>query len=320
MSKRDFLSLLDFSKDELGSLIERAKTFRKMHARGDVYQPLVGRTAAVIMQLSSTRTRLAFEAGLAQLGAHAVFLSTKDSQMGRGEPIEDLARVLSEMVDIVMIRTLEQSDMQTLADYASIPVINAMSSLLHPCQLLADVQTFEELRGSIKGKRVAFLGDGYNMCHSYINASTQWDFELRIACPDAHQPNAEILASGHNAQRVQTAREAVADADLVVTDVWSSMGHEGQEAQRREIFEPYQVNEALLDKAKSDVLFMHCLPAHRGEEVSATLLDDPRSVVWQEAGNRLHSQKALVEFLLRGHNGANPTRPEPARTWVTARA
>ena len=168
MSKRDFLSLLDFSKDELDSLIERAKTFRKMHARGDVYQPLVGRTAAVIMQLSSTRTRLAFEAGLAQLGAHAVFLSTKDSQMGRGEPIEDLARVLSEMVDIVMIRTLEQSDMQTLADYASIPVINAMSSLLHPCQLLADVQTFEELRGSIKGKRVAFLGDGYNMCHRIL--------------------------------------------------------------------------------------------------------------------------------------------------------
>ncbi|HAH79899.1 MAG TPA: ornithine carbamoyltransferase [Gammaproteobacteria bacterium] len=307
MSKRDFLSLLDFSKAELGSLIERAKTFREMHARGDVYQPLVGRTAAVIMQLSSTRTRLAFEAGLAQLGAHAVFLSTKDSQMGRGEPIEDLARVLSEMVDIVMIRTLEQSDMQTLADYASIPVINAMSSLLHPCQLLADVQTFEELRGSIKGKRVAFLGDGYNMCHSYINASTQWDFELRIACPDAHQPNADILANGHNAQRVETASEAVADADLVVTDVWSSMGHEGQEAQRREIFEPYQVNEALLDQAKSDVLFMHCLPAHRGEEISATLLDDPRSVVWQEAGNRWHSQKALVEFLLLGHNGATPT-------------
>ena len=307
MSKRDFLSLLDFSKAELGSLIERAKTFREMHARGDVYQPLVGRTAAVIMQLSSTRTRLAFEAGLAQLGAHAVFLSTKDSQMGRGEPIEDLARVLSEMVDIVMIRTLEQSDMQTLADYASIPVINAMSSLLHPCQLLADVQTFEELRGSIKGKRVAFLGDGYNMCHSYINASTQWDFELRIACPAAHQPNADILANGHNAQRVEAASEAVADADLVVTDVWSSMGHEGQEAQRREIFEPYQVNAALLNQAKSDVLFMHCLPAHRGEEISATLLDDPRSVVWQEAGNRLHSQKALVEFLLLGHNGATPT-------------
>ena len=307
MSKRDFLSLLDFSKAELGSLIKRAKTFREMHARGDVYQPLVGRAAAVIMQLSSTRTRLAFEAGLAQLGAHAVFLSTKDSQMGRGEPIEDLARVLSEMVDIVMIRTLEQSDMQTLADYASIPVINAMSSLLHPCQLLADVQTFEELRGSIKGKRVAFLGDGYNMCHSYINASTQWDFELRIACPDAHQPNADILANGHNAQQVETASEAVADADLVVTDVWSSMGHEGQEAQRREIFEPYQVNEALLDQAKSDVLFMHCLPAHRGEEISSTLLDDPRSVVWQEAGNRLHSQKALVEFLLLGHNGATPT-------------
>lgn len=300
MSKRDFLSLLDFSTDELQYLIERAKQFRLMHKNGEVYRPLVGRTAAIIMQLNSTRTRLAFEAGLAQLGVHAVFLTSKDSQMGRGEPIEDLARVLSEMVDIVMIRTLEQSDMQTLADHASVPVINAMSSLLHPCQLLADVQAFEELRGPIKGKTVAFLGDGYNMCHSYINASTQWDFQLRIACPDSHQPNADILAHGSNAQRVASAREAVSDADLVVTDVWSSMGHEGEETQRRATFEPYQVNEALLDLAKPEVLFMHCLPAHRGEEVSSTLLDDPRSVVWREAGNRLHSQKALVEFLLLG--------------------
>ena len=300
MSKRDFLSLLDFSTDELHYLIERAKQFRLMHKNGEVYRPLVGRTAAIIMQLNSTRTRLAFEAGLAQLGVHAVFLTSKDSQMGRGEPIEDLARVLSEMVDIVMIRTLEQSDMQTLADHASVPVINAMSSLLHPCQLLADVQAFEELRGPIKGKTVAFVGDGYNMCHSYINASTQWDFQLRIACPDSHQPNADILAHGSNAQRVASAREAVSDADLVVTDVWSSMGHEGEETQRRATFEPYQVNEALLDLAKPEVLFMHCLPAHRGEEVSSTLLDDPRSVVWQEAGNRLHSQKALVEFLLLG--------------------
>ena len=300
MSKRDFLSLLDFSTDELHYLIERAKQFRLMHKNGEVYRPLVGRTAAIIMQLNSTRTRLAFEAGLAQLGVHAVFLTSKDSQMGRGEPIEDLARVLSEMVDIVMIRTLEQSDMQTLADHASVPVINAMSSLLHPCQLLADVQAFEELRGPIKGKTVAFVGDGYNMCHSYINASTQWDFQLRIACPDSHQPNADILAHGSNAQRVASAREAVSDADLVVTDVWSSMGHEGEETQRRATFEPYQVNEALLDLAKPEVLFMHCLPAHRGEEVSSTLLDDPRSVVWREAGNRLHSQKALVEFLLLG--------------------
>ena len=304
--KRDFLTLLDFSPAELETLIEQAIALKRVR---HTHRPLVGRTLAMIFEKSSTRTRVSFEAGMAQLGGHALFLSPRDTQLGRGEPVEDTARVLGRMVDIVMIRTLEQSDMQTLADYASIPVINAMSSLLHPCQLLADVQTFEELRGSIKGKRVAFLGDGYNMCHSYINASTQWDFELRIACPDAHQPNAEILASGHNAQRVQTASEAVADADLVVTDVWSSMGHEGQEAQRREIFEPYQVNEALLDQAKSDVLFMHCLPAHRGEEVSATLLDDPRSVVWQEAGNRLHSQKALVEFLLLGHNGANPTLP-----------
>ena len=278
-----------------------------MHENKVVYQPLTGKTAAIILQMESTRTRVGFEAGLAQLGAHPIFLSTKDTQLGRGEPISDLGKVLSEMVDLIVIRTPRQEDVQLLADSSSIPVINAMTSLLHPCQLLADMQTFQELRGPITDKKVTFVGDGYNMCHSYINASTQWDFELRIACPDAHQPNTDILANGHNAQRVATAHEAVAEADLVVTDVWSSMGHEGQESKRRSTFEPYQVNEQLLDQAKPDVLFMHCLPAHRGEEVSATLLDDPRSVVWQEAGNRLHSQKALVEFLLLGNNRSSAT-------------
>jgi ornithine carbamoyltransferase len=199
-----------------------------------------------------------------------------------------------------MIRTHSQADIETLAQYATVPVINAMSSLLHPCQLLADIQAFEEHRGSIEGKTVTFLGDGYNMCHSYINAAKQWNFNLRFSCPDSHQPDPNILVNSKNVERVLDPREAVKGADLVVTDVWSSMGHEGEESDRRAIFEPYQVNEALLDLANPDVLFMHCLPAHRGEEVSATLLDDPRSVVFHEAGNRLHSQKALVEFLLLG--------------------
>ena len=300
MTKRDFLSLLDCSPEELSYLVARGRQLRVMHEAGEVYQPLVGRTAILVLQMSSTRTRVAFEAGMNQLGGHAIFLGNNDSQLGRGEPIADFARVVSQMADIVMIRTAAQADIDALAQYATIPVINAMSSLLHPCQLLADVQTFEELRGPIEGRRVAFLGDGYNMCHSYINAARQFGFELRIAAPEGYLPDPDILASTNNAQLVESAAEAVEQADLVVTDVWSSMGHEGEEDNRKATFAPYQVNEGLLDQAKSEVLFMHCLPAHRGEEVSETLLDDPRSVVWHEAGNRLHSQKALVEFLLLG--------------------
>ena len=300
MAKRDFLSLLDFSFEELDYLIQRGREFRRMHEAGEVYRPLVGKTGALVLQMHSTRTRVAFQAGMAQMGGHAIFLGTADSQLGRGEPIPDFARVLSEMVDIVMIRTQDQASIEVLAEYSTIPVINAMSSLLHPCQLLADIQTFEEKRGSIKGATVAFIGDGYNMCHSYINAARQWGFNLKIASPEGYLPNKEILASTNNAQLVATPQEAVTNADLVVTDVWSSMGHEGQEDNRREIFAPYQVNETLLDQAGSDVVFMHCLPAHRGEEVSETILDDERSVVFHEAGNRLHSQKALMEFLLLG--------------------
>ncbi|NOX51841.1 MAG: ornithine carbamoyltransferase [Gammaproteobacteria bacterium] len=300
MSKQDFLSLLDFSAEELDYLIKRGQRFRNMHAEGQIYRPLVGKTGALILQMNSTRTRVAFEAGFAQMGGHTIFLGNHDSQLGRGEPIPDFAKVISEMVDVVMIRTLNQEDIESLAHHASIPVVNAMSSLLHPCQLLADIQTFEEMRGSISGSTVAFIGDGYNMCHSYINAARQWGFKLKIACPKGYEPNADILASTNNVQLVDSAEDAVTEADLVITDVWSSMGHEGQEGDRRSVFGNYQVNEALLDKANKDVLFMHCLPAHRGEEISETLFDDPRSVVWIEAGNRLHSQKALLEFLLIG--------------------
>jgi ornithine carbamoyltransferase len=297
-SKRDFLTLLDFTADELDGLIQRAKALKALQRNGKLHRPLKGRSLAMIFQQHSTRTRVAFEAGMTQLGGHAIVLAPEDTQLGRGEPIEDTARVLSQMVDAVTIRTGSHEDIVRFADTATVPVINAMTSRHHPCQLLADVQTFEELRGPIAGRRVAFVGDGYNMCHSYINAARQWGFELRIACPDGYRPDPDLVAASNETTLVASAREAVEDAALVVTDVWSSIGHEDEAARRRAAFAPYQVDEALLDHAADDVVFMHCLPAHRGEEVSTTLLDDPRAAVWQEAGNRLHSQKALLEFLL----------------------
>ncbi|MDP6374816.1 MAG: ornithine carbamoyltransferase [Pseudomonadales bacterium] len=298
MAKRNFLTLLDCSQEELNQLITRASDLKRKHLAGEPHQPLAGKTAALILAMNSTRTRVAFEAGMQQLGGHAIFLGTADTQIGRGEPIDDMAKVLSGMVDIAMIRTASHEDVELFAANADIPVINAMTSLYHPCQLLADMQTFIEARGPVEGRSVAFVGDGYNMCNSYINAARQWGFDLKIATPEGYEPDAGILQSTNNAQLAGDAREAVENADLVVTDVWSSMGHEEEQARRVAEFAPYQVNEALLDHAKDDALFMHCLPAHRGEEVNDTILDDPRSAVWEEAGNRLHSQKALMEFLL----------------------
>jgi ornithine carbamoyltransferase len=297
MAKRDFLTLLDCSPEELGDIVARGREL-KANLNDRDHRPLLGTTAVLILALNSTRTRVGFETGMSQLGGHTIVLNPDDTQLGRGEPIEDMSRVLSEMVDIIIIRTLAQSDMETFSATARVPVINAMSAQFHPCQLLADVQTFEELRGPITGKTVAFVGDGHNMCNSYINAARQWGFNLKIAAPEGYRPDPEILDSTNNAVLVESALEAVEKADLVVTDVWSSMGHEEEADHRRRQFEPFQVNEGLLDKAPAQTLFMHCLPAHRGEEISHTLLDDPRSVVWQEAGNRLHSQKALLEFLL----------------------
>ncbi len=298
--KRDFLSLLDCSPAELRGLLVRSGELKRSLAAGELYRPLVGRTAALMLLLSSTRTRVAFEVGMNQLGGQAFFLGTADAQFGRGEPIGDTAKVLSEMVDIAIIRTRDHADVEAFAQAASIPVINAMTERYHPCQLLADMQTFEELRGSItdNDRRVAFIGDGYNMCQSYINAAHLYGFQLNIACPPGYEPDAELLANGKNATLVESAREAVENADLVVTDVWSSMGQDAEREERRAAFAPYQVNEALLDHAKPEVLFLHCLPAHRGEEVNETVIDDRRSGVWIAAGNRLHSQKALLEFLL----------------------
>ena len=302
---RRFLTLNDCSPAELRALVARGIELKRLRQDGVRYEPLRGRTLAMVFELSSTRTRVAFEAGMQQLGGHAIFLSPTDTQRGRGEPIEDMARVLAEMVDAVMMRTPDHATIEAFARACRVPVINAMTSRAHPCQLLADMQTFWELRGPIDGKRVAFIGDGYNMCHSYIDAARQFDFELSIASPPAYAPDPKLLKTTANARLVETPREAVEGAHLVVTDVWSSMGHEEERARRLECFKGYQVDRQLLDRASGDVLFMHCLPAHRGEEVSDDLLEDARSAVWQEAGNRLHSQKALLEYLLVGPPGGS---------------
>ncbi|WP_300424747.1 ornithine carbamoyltransferase [uncultured Thalassolituus sp.] len=296
---RHFLTLSDMSPDELQWIIQRAIELKAMHRRGEVYEPLKNRVLGMIFEKSSTRTRVSFEAGMAQLGGSAIFLSPRDTQLGRGEPIEDSARVLSRMVDVVMIRTFEHADIELFAQYSQVPVINALTDDYHPCQLLADMQTYQEHRGSIQGKTVAWIGDGNNMCQSYIRAAIQFDFRLRIATPEGFEPDADIVAdAGDRVELVSTPAEAVKGAHLVATDVWASMGQEDEQQERMKKFSAFQVSPALLDLADKDVVFMHCLPAHRGEEVSEDLLDDPRAVVWDEAENRLHAQKALLEFLL----------------------
>ncbi|MCY3819392.1 MAG: ornithine carbamoyltransferase [Gammaproteobacteria bacterium] len=300
MQVRHFLTLRDFSPEELDRIVSRGAELKRLHAAGHTCMPLKGKTLAMIFGLSSTRTRVAFEVGMHQLGGHAINLGPQDSQIGRGEPIEDTARVLSEMVDAVMIRTLRHDDVTAFARASTVPVINGMTARFHPCQLLADMQTYAEVRGrTIEGRTVAFVGDGYNMCNSYINAARQFRFLLKIATPETHRPEEELLAGTDSAELVESPRAAVEDADLVVTDVWSSMGHDGEAQDRRDAFDGYQVTPALLDFADRDAIFMHCLPAHRGEEISDDLFEDSRSVVYTEAGNRLHSQKALLEFLLR---------------------
>ena len=299
MSARHFLSLMDCTPDELVGLIRRGMELKDLRNRGVLFEPLKNRVLGMIFEKASTRTRLSFEAGMIQLGGQAIFLSPRDTQLGRGEPIGDAAIVMSRMLDAVMIRTFAHSTLTEFAANSRVPVINGLSDDLHPCQLLADMQTYQELRGSIKGKTVVWVGDGNNMCNSYIEAAMQFDFQLRVACPEGYEPSAALLAqAGERVQILRDPREAVKGAHLVTTDVWASMGQEDEAAERLKRFQPYQVNRALLDAAAEDVLFLHCLPAHRGEEISEDLLDDPRSVVWDEAENRLHTQKALLEFLV----------------------
>ena len=297
---RHYLSEFDVTKEEFLQLIARGSEYRAQWEAGELQTLAKPQTMAMIFEKSSTRTRVSFEAGMAQLGGHAINLSPRDTQLGRGEPVEDTARVLSQMVDIIMLRTFSHDIVERMADSANIPVINGLTDLLHPCQLLADMQTYADAAGPIEGKTVAWIGDGNNMCHSYINTANLLGFDLRIACPDGHEPDTEILERGEaKAQCVASAEEAAEGADLVVTDVWASMGQEDEQAKREIVFKPFQVTEEIMALANPDALFMHCLPAHRGEEVVAEVIDGPKSVVWDEAGNRLHAQKALIEFLLK---------------------
>ncbi len=299
MGIRHFLTLTDLTLDELQALIKRACVLKKEFQEKTMRPNFNGRILGMIFEKSSTRTRVSFEAAMAQLGGHAIFLSPDDTQLGRGEPTEDTARVLSKMVDCVMIRTFEHEKLVRFAEYSEVPVINGLSDSYHPCQLLADMQTYNELRGDIAGKKVAWLGDGNNMCHSYINAAKIFGFELCIACPQSYQPLDSVQNDAADNIIITDDPQAAADnADLLVTDVWISMGLEQEAVERMTVFKPFQVNAELMSRAARDAVFMHCLPAHRGEEVSADVIDGPQSVVWEEAGNRLHSQKALLEFLL----------------------
>ncbi|HMW49886.1 MAG TPA: ornithine carbamoyltransferase, partial [Cellvibrionaceae bacterium] len=282
MAARHFLTLNDISADELRFIIAQAIELKRRHRQGEIIETLKNRVLGMIFEKSSTRTRISFEAGMTQLGGAALFLSPKDTQLGRGEPIEDSARVISRMVDIIMIRTFGHDIIERFAAYSQVPVINALTDSFHPCQLLADIQTFVEHRGSPQGKKVAWIGDGNNMCHSYINASRLCDFQLTIACPEGFEPDAALVA--RNADRVTLVRdpiEAAKGAHWIATDVWASMGQEAEQAERAAKFANYQVSHAHLKVAAADALFMHCLPAHRGEEVSAELFEDSQySVVW----------------------------------------
>ncbi len=299
MTVRHFLTLTDLDSNELSTLLHRAIELKALHNSRELYQPLKGRVLAMVFEKSSTRTRVSFEAGMAQFGGHAIFLSPRDTQLGRGEPIEDSARVLSSMADCIMVRTFEHEKIERFAEYSSVPVINGLTDEVHPCQLLADMQTYLECRGDIKGRTVTWIGDGNNMCHSYMHAAKLLDFKLRIACPEGYDPGQKFLdETAANIELMRDPATACKDSDLIVTDVWASMGQEEEQAKRAAAFAPYQVTSTLMKEAKPDALFMHCLPAHRGEEVSADVIDGSQSVVWHEAENRLHAQKALLEFLL----------------------
>ncbi len=297
--KRDFLDLSDFSREELEAFLERAARLKSGEEGGAL---LAGKSLAMIFRKSSTRTRVSFEVGMTQLGGHALFLSDRDSQMGRGESLHDTAKVLSGYVDGIMIRTFAHQEVEDLARHASIPVINGLTDLLHPCQVLADLQTIrEEFGADLDGRTVAWIGDGNNMANSWLNAAYRLGFSLRLACPEGYDPNAAILERARKGADVLLTRdraEAVDGADVVTTDVWASMGQEEEVKARRAAFEGFGVDEPLMERASADAIFLHCLPAHRGEEVTAGVIDGPRSRVFQEAENRLHAQKAILAELL----------------------
>ncbi|HYA21029.1 MAG TPA: ornithine carbamoyltransferase [Burkholderiales bacterium] len=302
MHTRHFLQLKDFELPEFEHLFERTRILKAKRARGELYQPLHGKTLAMIFEKHSTRTRVSFEAGMNQLGGSAMFLSPRDTQVSRGEPIEDVAQVISRMVDIVMIRTFEQSIIERFADHSRVPVINGLTNEYHPCQILADIFTYLEHRGSIRGKTVAWVGDSNNVCNSWLQAAKLFDFNFHVSCPPGYElepARGESYASMH-LECFADPHAAVSGADLVTTDVWTSMGYEKEKEERKKVFADFTVDDEMMALAKPNAVFMHCLPAHRGEEVTREVIDGPQSVVWDEAENRLHTQKALMEYLLLG--------------------
>ncbi len=302
---RHFLQFKDLSGDELTYLFDRARLIKARFKKYQPYHPLTDRSLAMIFEKSSTRTRLSFEAGMQQLGGSAIYLNTRDTQLGRGEPVEDAAAVISRMVDIVMIRTFEQDIIERFAAHSRVPVINGLTNEYHPCQILADIFTFIEHRGSIQGKTVAWIGDSNNVCNTWLQAAEVLDFIIHVSTPPGYEvePERAGLYGTDHFEHFADPMDACRDADLVTTDVWTSMGWEAENDARLRDFADWQVDAEMMHVASPDALFMHCLPAHRGEEVAAEVIDGAQSVVWDEAENRLHVQKALMEFLLLGKIG-----------------
>ncbi len=295
---RHYLRFDDFTRQEYEYLFARAAWIKAKFKSYERYWPLEDRTLVMIFDKQSTRTRLSFEAGMHQLGGAAIFFATRDSQLGRGEPVEDTGRVVSRMCDVVMIRTFEQEALSRFAEHSRVPVINGLTNEYHPCQIMADIYTFLEHRGPIRGRTVAWIGDSNNVCNSWLHAAEVLDFKLHVSTPPGYEVKPERIV--RNCELFAEPMQAARGADLVTTDVWTSMGFEEEDAERRRAFEDWQVDAEMMRAAKKDALFMHCLPAHRGEEVAAEVIDGPQSVVWDEAENRLHVQKALLEFLVLG--------------------
>ena len=299
---RHYLQFRDLSREEYTYLFERTRWIKDRFKRYERYWPLEDRTLVMIFEKQSTRTRLSFEAGMHQLGGAAIYLNTRDSQLGRGEPVEDAAQVISRMCDLVMIRTYEQDVIERFSRNSRVPVINGLTNEYHPCQILADIHTFIEHRGDIRGKTVAWIGDSNNVCNTWLQAAEVLDFNVHVSTPPGYEvePERAGLYGTSHYEEFADPMAAARDADLVTTDVWTSMGFEAENEERKRDFEDWQVDADMMRVAKEDALFMHCLPAHRGEEVAADVMEGPHSVVWDEAENRLHTQKALMEFLIRG--------------------
>ena len=301
--KKDILTLIDLTREDFEVLFERAGELKRRYKKRIADRPLVGKTLGLIFDKPSTRTRISFESAMIQLGGTPIFISAKDTQIARNEPVQDTARVLSRYLDGLAIRTYSQDWLEALAEFADIPVINALTDLFHPCQVLSDIMTVMEIKGEVKDIRIAWVGDGNNVAHSWINAASVLDLNLVLACPDSYFPRKEVMkrafeTGGGKIRVTSNPVDAVKDADVIYTDVWASMGQESEQSERQRVFEAFQVNQALLKHAAKDVMVMHCLPAHRGEEISEDVLEGPNSVVWDQAENKLHMHKAILDVLI----------------------